>query len=329
MRVLVTGGTGFIGRHVVGALMERGDQVRVLVRGPSERLPDDVEALAGDVRDAVAVGRGVDGVDAVIHLAASLAVAGRQDPEMPTINGVGPAVVAARCRAAGVPMVHVSSVHALQGAPSEPPVSEASALAVDGRRLPYDHSKAIGQRAVLAEVALGLDARILNPVGVMGPGDLEPSPVGAALLQMARGEVPGLVAAGFWWVDVRDVRDAVLAALDRGTPGGRYLISGEHRTLSDLAWQVHACGGARPPRLVTPLWLAELSAPAAVLYARLMRRRALYSPDSVAVLRGHQRLDDSLTRRTLGLSPRPIDQSVADALDSFRQAGMLDAVARR
>lgn len=328
MRILVTGGTGFIGRHVVGALLARGDQVRVLARGASERLPADVEPIQGDVRDAAAVGRSVDGVDAVIHLAASIAVAGRRDTEMPTINGVGPAVVSALCRAARIPLVHVSSVHALQGAPHEPPVTEASALALEGKRLPYDRSKANGQQAVLAEVAQGLDARIVNPVGVMGPGDTEPSPVGAMLLQMARGELPSLVAAGFWWVDVRDVRDAVLAALDRGTSGACYLVSGEHRTFVSLARRVHACGGAPPPRLVAPLWLAALSAPAAVAYASALRRRALYSPDSVAVLRGHQRLDDSQTRRALGLSPRAIDQSVADALDGFRQAGLLDGVAR-
>ena len=328
MRILVTGGTGFVGRQVVEALQARGDQVRVLVRGDRDRLPADVEAIEGDVRDAVVVGRGVDGVDAVIHLAASIAVAGRRDTDMATINEVGPAVVAALCRAAGVRMVHVSSVHALQGLPTEPPVTEASGLALEGKRLAYDRSKARGQQAVLTEVAQGLDARIVNPVGVMGPGDTEPSPVGAMLLQMARGELPALVAAGFWWVDVRDVRDAVLAALDRGAPGARYLVSGEHRSIPDLARRVHACGGAAPPRIVTPIWLAALTAPGAVAYARWTGRRALYSPDSVAVLRCHQRLDDSQTRLALELSPRTIDQAVADALDSFRRAGMLDGIAR-
>lgn len=323
MRVLVTGATGFIGRPLVRALLERGDTVRAFVHATSDGLPDGVEAARGDVRDRAAVDAAVAGMDAVFHLAASLAVAGHDDPDMAAVNVGGTTHVAAACRAAGARLLHCSSVHALRGEDAEGPVTEKSALALDESRLPYDRSKAMAEAAVLAEVERGLDARIVNPVGVLGPDDLLPSPVGAMLLQLARGELPGLVDAGFWWVDVRDVVTGALRALDRPEPGVRYLLSSEYQGIPALAARVHEAGGARPPWLVSPLWVAGAAVPFATAWARLTGRRPLFSHDAIHTLRGHQRLDDSWTRATLGLSPRPVRESVTDTIASFRAAGRL------
>lgn len=322
MRVLVTGATGFCGRHLVRALLSRGDDVRALVRRDPSVLPAGVEAAPGDVRDEKAVKAAVDGVDAVVHLAASLPVAGHDDPEVDAVNVGGSTCVAAACRAAGARLLHVSSVHALRGGPRDGTVTERSALAVDGL-LAYDRSKALAEAAVLAEVERGLDARVINPVGVLGPDDARPSPVGTLLLQLARGELPGMVSGGFWWVDVRDVALAALRALERPERGARYLLSAEYLAIPAIARFVHEAGGARPPLLVAPLWLAGVTVPFAMGWARLTGRRPIYSHDAITTLHGHQQLDDGWTRAALGLAPRPVRESVSDAITSFRDAGLL------
>src|SRR5205814_3329159 len=103
------------------------------------------------------------------------------------------------------------------------PLDETRAHA-DHPRLPaYDRSKAAGEREVLAGVARGLDAVIVNPMGVLGPHDYRPSRMGEILLDMYHRRLPMIVRGGFNWVDVRDVVAGALAAEERGRRGERYL----------------------------------------------------------------------------------------------------------
>ena len=109
----------------------------------------------------------------------------------------------------------------------------------------YDRSKALGEEAVLEGIRQGLDAVILNPVGLIGPYDFEPSPTGELLLQLAHRTMPGMVKAGFYWVDVRDVCQAAIVAETMGQTGHRYILHGEYGLVTAFAQQVEAHTGSR------------------------------------------------------------------------------------
>ena len=186
--------------------------------------------------------------------------------------------------------------------------------------LAYDLSKAEGERRVLVETQFGLDAVILNPVGIIGPFDFQPSPAGEFLQQLIHRQLPGLVKAGYFWVDVRDVARAAVAAESRGRCGERYILYSQYATFQAIAgWVQEACG-TRPPRLVLPIWMAKIFAPAVVWYSRLRRVRPLVTPEAIEIVCCHQNIATEKASTELGFEPRPIRETVVDTVRWFQES---------
>lgn len=324
--VAVTGASGHLGATVVRALLARGDRVRVLILGDDDLglrgLP--VERVGGSVTDPAAVARLVDGVDRLYHLAALISIDPADDARVHATNVGGARTVVAACRAAGTPrLVHVSSIHALASAPEDRPVTEERPLA-EGPGLPaYDASKAAAEQIVRDAIADGLDAVILNPTGIIGPDDLRPSHMGEALLRMATGRMPALVSGAFDWVDARDVAAGILAAADRAPAGSRYLLGGHRASVAELAALADRATGRHHRRVVLPMWMARAAAPGAVLLARRLGQRPLFSPGSLHALRHHREVSHALAERELGYRPRPLAETVADTIASFIRDGRI------
>jgi len=207
--------------------------------------------------------------------------------------------------------------------PKSESIDESRALAITEEHLAYDRSKALAEEVVLAAVQQGLDAVILNPVGIIGPFDFEPSPMGELLLQLAHREMPGLVKAGFFWVDVRDVATASIAAEQRGRTGERYILHGEYGLVTSLAKQVQDVTGRRPPLFTAPLWLARLVAPGAEAWSRITGNRPLFTRESIQILACHQRIETQKAVQELGFHARPLSETVNDTLQWFKEAGHL------
>jgi dihydroflavonol-4-reductase len=326
MTTAVTGGAGHLGGHLVRALLARGDEVRALVHEDTRALDGlALERVDGSVLDAEAVGHLVAGAELVFHLAAIISTEAREDPRLFETNVRGPRIVAEAALAAGARrVVHVSSVHALSDFPLDEPMDEARAPSDGPRFLPYNRSKAAGEREVQAVIAQGLDAVIVNPTGVIGPLDYRMSRMGEVLRDLALGRMPGLVDGGYDFVDVRDVIAATLAAAERGRCGERYLLPGHWTHLADLAAMVEAAGGARAPRFTSPMWLARFGAPFATGWARLTGKRPKYTSASLEILRGNRRVLGDKAGRELGHAPRPAAESVGDILAWMGEAGHLD-----
>jgi dihydroflavonol-4-reductase len=322
--VLVTGGSGHIGTHLVPALLSQGRRVRALVHAHAGTLErHDVELVQGDVRDLDSLRRAMEGVEVVHHLAAKISIVGDPDGSVQAINVQGPANVAQAALEAGVRrFVHYSSCHAFDiNAPAER-VDESCAR--PGPDHPaYDRSKALGEEQVRARIEQGLDAVIVNPCGVLGPDDAEPSRAGRMLLDLATGDLPSLVEGGFNWVDVRDVVAGGLAAEERGRTGENYLLAGHWASAAMLAELVHAHGGKAPPWFTSPMWLARFGAPFVETFASLLGSEPLYTSEALHALRAVKDLSWDKAHRELGYTPRPTLESVRDALDSFREQGRL------
>src|SRR5262245_3655090 len=246
-RVVITGASGHIGANLVRALVERGIRPRVLVHDDRRALEGlDVETIAGDVLDPASLAAAFDAADIVYHLAARISIVGSDELQTRAVNVEGTRNVVKVClRARGGRLVHFSSIHALSTQPVDEPVDETRPLTGHAPAPHYDRSKADGEREVLAGVARGLDAVILNPTGVIGPHDYGPSHMGEVFLDLFHRRLPGLVVGGFDWVDARDVVAGALAAADRGRCGERYLLSGHRATIHELALLVEELTGRR------------------------------------------------------------------------------------
>ncbi len=329
MTVVVTGATGHIGTNLVRTLVERGEQVRVLVRdrtAPLAGLP--VEQVRGDLSDRASLERALAGAQIVYHLAAKISIVGDRDGKVRATNVDGTRNVALAAVAAGVRrMVHCSSVHAFN---LYTPDRRKGHVDEKWPRVPdlpphfaYDRSKAAGERALREVMAEGLDAVIVHPSGVVGPHDHGPSRMGQVLLDLYHRKLPSLIAGGFDFVDVRDVVAGLLAAAERGQSGENYLLTGHFITVPELADIAAQITGIRPPRLTSPIWLAKLGVPAMAVLGRLTKKEPLYTFESLAVLATECRFDPSKAIRDLGYRARPTFETVRDTYAWFETAGAL------
>ncbi len=316
---LVTGASGLVGNNLVRQLLELGRRVRVLVRDPNKESLRGlvVETFVGDILHPASLQPALAGVASVFHVAGSIAIDGRNDEQMRQINVEGTANVVDACLQNGVGrLVHFSSIHAFSHLPKDEAVDEHRQPALDTRvHLPYDASKAAGEQEVFAGIERGLDAVILNPVGIFGPHDYGPSPSGEFLLQLMHRKLPGLVQAGYFWVDVRDVAAAAVAAETSGRCGEKYILTGEYGTFKEIARWVQEFSGVRPPLLIVPLWIAKIVAPWVAWYSRLLGIRPLVTPEAIQIVDCHQKILTDKAAVELGFQARPLKETISDTVN--------------
>ncbi len=326
MRSLVTGGAGFIGSHVVRALLAAGDEVRVL-HLPGEPLANlrglEVERMAGDVTRPDECRVAVRGCERVFHLAAIYELWVPDAERMRAVNVDGTRNVLAAAAEAGVrKVVHTSSIAAFGGQGQDGRATEASAFRLEASGDPYVLTKREAHVLARAFASRGLDVTIVAPTAPIGPGDLRPTPTGRLLLAALRGPVALVPDVSANLGDVRDIARGHLLAAERGGRGESYLLGGDDVSMARLARIALAVAGLRRPvgRVPDPLLRA---AGAGLLWAsrRLTGRPPLLTPAAVATLRLGLRADCSRAFRELGLPRRPLEESVRDALRWFAEHG--------
>lgn len=312
--VAVTGASGHLGANLVRMLLAAGDGVRAITAEPADREPKalwglPVSRVQADITDLDQVRRAVEGADVLYHLAGWISVARKDSGRMWQVNHRGAQIVARAAREAAVGrMVHVSSVQTL--APSEV-IDETAPLAGEDAS-PYDLSKLAGERAVLDEVANGLDAVVVLPTAIIGPEDHGPSRAGRSLLKIWAGGLPLVTEGGHDWVDVRDVACGMIAAERFGTTGRRYLLGGGWNSLLDLARSAAALVGRPGPRATVPIGVAKAVAPLAEFAGRVAMREPWFTPAALHSLTHHRHVDHGLAAAELAYRPRPLAESLAD-----------------
>ena len=318
MRVFATGGTGFIGGHVVRQLSERGDDVVALVRSPAKgaALRElGCELVEGDLSDGDAIARGVAGADAVIHAGAvyKVGVPKSEHAAMLESNVAGTERVLDAALAAGVPRIVYVSTCGVFGDTHGKLVDEGYR-----RDVPYpseyERTKTLAHELAEERMAAGAPIVIVQPGGVYGPGDH--SEIGNVIEQTRTGKLPAKVfpEAGFMFCHVEDIAAGIVLALDKGEIGEAYVISGEQGTIGDLIDRVAALAGRKPPRFTMPGALLKLSAPLGPVIGPLLGfppnlRELIASTDGVTYW-----ASDTKARRELGFAPRGLDDGLRDTL---------------
>jgi len=325
--VLVTGASGFVGSALAKALAAEGNKVRTLVRRTSSRANLDlanVEVLEGDLRDARAVERATRGVRYVFHVAADYRL---WAPDRSTIisNNVDSTrtLLRAAKKAAVERLVHTSSVATLMpgevGAPADEsrPHNEASAIGA------YKRSKVACERLVLAMVADGLPAVIVNPSTPIGPRDRRPTPTGRLIIEAASGRMPAFVDTGLNLVHVEDVAAGHLLALRHGRIGERYILAGENLTLREILHVIARLVGRAPPRIRLPRTAMFPFAYAAEALAQLTGHEPFLTVDGLRMAKTHMYFSHAKAERELGFTARPAMAALADAIAWYRAQGMV------
>ncbi len=318
--VAVTGASGHIGANLVRALINQGRRVRVL-----EHLNNygyaglNVEVVKGDVCEIDSLNEFFNGVEIAYHLAAKIYLGNKKDSITEKVNIIGTKNVAQACLAKNVKrLIHFSSIHSLSPYPLNEIVDEKRPF-ISGQNAPcYDLSKAAGENEIQKAVKLGLDAVILNPCGVIGPNDFEPSAMGKLICDMKKKRFLFLCHGGFNWVDVRDVIHASLAAEKKGRMGERYLISGEWISLLKLAQIVSKYNLKRSFFYALPTDLANLLAYFVETYGNLTKTSPSFTSAAVQTLQHYRYINNEKAKNELGYFPRPIEETIKDTLAWYK-----------
>ncbi|HVS68683.1 MAG TPA: SDR family NAD(P)-dependent oxidoreductase [Mycobacteriales bacterium] len=335
MKVLVTGGTGFVGAHTVAALVTAGHDVRLLARRP-ERIATTLgelgvdttrlEVVQGDMVDADAVGRAVAGTDAVIHAAAVVAALDRKHAEQALHTNVdGTRTVLDAAIAAGCdPVVHVSSIAALFTPHVDlltvdlPPVVDAAN--------PYTRSKALADELARDRQASGAPVVIVYPGGVVGPrvGELcgDAAEGFASILRLG---FLSLTDGGINVIDARDLAAVLTATLTPGRGPRRYMAAGQLVMLPDILRMFRQATGRRIPSMPTPAAVYRVLGSLLDAIRRVVPFSTVFTAEAMELLTRPKDSDDSAVHQELDVHYREVAGTIEDGLRGLYAAGHLTA----
>lgn len=324
MKALVTGGTGFVGSHVVRILVEQGHSARVLHRKSSKL--DALEGLTyesaiGDILDSDALRTACEGCDWVFHVAA-VADYWRADKErMFEANIEGTRRVLEAAREAGVKRVVFTSSAAAVGLRADGEASdELAAFNLRQEHFPYGYSKVLAEAVAMEAVERGQEVVIVNPVIIMGPADLNVLSGEFVIKIKQLGLLVPVTSGGVAVTDVRDVARWQVAAAQHGRVGERYILGTENVAYPYWFALIAEIVGASRPRFRVPNFLLPTLANA----IDLLRRLGISLPvDGNQIRLGGKNIffDFSKTWEELGKPQIDMRQSVEDTYEWYRDHG--------
>ncbi|HSI82409.1 MAG: SDR family NAD(P)-dependent oxidoreductase [Candidatus Methylacidiphilales bacterium] len=335
-QALITGGTGFIGRHVVRRLARMGMPVRVLARRPESatRLfpqhAGSVEVIAGDLRDARDVARAAAGVESIYHIGGLYGFGPGPARDAETVNLDGTRHVMEAALLHHTPrVVHVSTAGVLRpcrqraGSDRQPPeMTEEDFPDQPGWGERYKRSKWMAERLALDYAAQGLPVIIASPTCPIGAEDEGPTPTGRIIKDFLGGRFPMVSRTGLNFLAVEDLAAGLIRAAERGVPGRRYILGGKNLWLREFLELTARITGRQAPGFSAP-WLLVLAAGLAGEAAGSLGLDAGGWSDRVCLetaltARRCQFFDTTRTQRELGWKPEiPLERAVREAVAWF------------
>jgi dihydroflavonol-4-reductase len=322
-RVLVTGGSGFVGRNLVMALAARGDRVRVLDLSAPRQSVSGVEYVEGSVADRAACDRALDGVETLYHMA-GIAHLWRPDKgDFDLANRRGTEIVLAAANARRIArIVHCSTESILlpRRRDADKEIDETVMPELDEMPGIYTRSKFLGERIALKAAREGMNLVVVNPTVPIGEGDHNMTPPAAMFDLFLSGRSPFFLDCILNFVDVRDAADGIVRAGDRGRSGERYILGGENVAMRDLLRTLERISGRKmPKRSVPPALALATGALSGWLADHVTHRPPAATREAVLLALRSAPFDSAKARRELGYRPRPIEQALTEVVQAFKR----------
>lgn len=332
---LITGGFGHLGSNLVSMLLDTDAEIRVFdVSESKEFAGTGVRLVTGDIRKEEDVKRLFEGLEGcrinVIHCAGIVSIASRYDQNVYDVNVIGTKNLVEASLAHHVSrFIYVSSVHAITEKQAGEVMSEIPFYEPDKVYGLYAKTKAEAGNYVLQAVGRGLNASIVNPSGMIGPGDIKIGHTTRLIVDYLRRRLTSGVRGGYDFVDVRDVCRGILQCVEKGECGESYILSGRFVSVKELLDTLHELTGQRKIRSYLPMWFIRPLAPLAELYYKLVHTKPLFTRYSLYTLRSNALFSHEKATRKLGYVPRDFRDTLCDTVKWVRDAGLVPLRHRR
>ena len=327
MKILVTGGSGYIGSAVVRELLSDGAKVKVLARktGDLRNLEDlDVELAHGDITDFHSIKSALRRCDRVFHLAAIYAIWLPDPKMMHWVNVQGTKNVLEACLQKKIKkVVYTSSVAALGAHGSGRPADESAGFNLWHTRDNYYISKFKAEQVALDYFQRGLPVVIVNPTNPCGPRDAAPTPNGQLIINIIKGKLPGYVDGGINVSDIADTAKGHVLAMEKGKPGEKYILGNTNVSVKEYFDLIAQTGGGKSPSMKIPKPAAVFSGYLYQLLAKITRKPPVTTAAWVRVGSEYSFWDSSKAIEELGMPQTPIRESIQGAVDWFKENGYL------
>ncbi len=326
-KILVTGGTGFVGSHVARRLCEEGFAVRALTRSTSSL--DALESLAletvqGDLRDVDSLRRAVSGCSSVFHVAADYRLWARDPRDLYRNNVDGTKNLLQVAAEANVErFVYTSTVGTLRFTEDGRPVAENDVATLHSLVGHYKRSKFLAEQVVLRYAADGFPVVIVSPSTPVGEGDRKPTATGKMILDFLLGRMPAYIDTGLNLVDVQDVAEGHLLAWRKGCAGERYILGGCNMSLREILESLASITGLPTPKIRLPHWAALVAGALDTGLASLLGRPPRIPLEAVKMARYKMYVSTEKARRELGYDPSPVEPALVRSVEWYRGNGYL------
>lgn len=324
MRAFVTGGTGFVGSHVVRSLLQEGYKVTALVRG-SSNLGNlrglEIDIVKGDLNDPH-IWKQMQGCNYLFHVAAHYSLWQKDRNLLYHDNVEGTRNILVAAQKAGIKRtIYTSSVAAIGVGKSGQIVDETHQSPVDKLVGDYKKSKFLAEQVAKEAVKQGQDIVIVNPSSPIGPLDIKPTPTGGIILRFLRRQMPAYVDTGLNFIDVRDVARGHLLALEKGKSGDRYILGNQNLSLKQLLEILSDITGLKAPQISVPAFLPLSVAWIEEKILAPIGKTPTVPIDGVRMAQQPMYYDASKAIRELSLPQSSVKVALKDAVDWFVSQG--------
>ncbi|MDP3981677.1 MAG: NAD-dependent epimerase/dehydratase family protein [Chlamydiota bacterium] len=325
---VVTGSTGFVGRHIVSKLLKTGEHVRVLVR-PESNLRNlaglNVDIARGDLRDIDSLRKALAGCHRLYHAAAEYTLWVRNPETLYQSNVEGTRNILQAAKDEGVErIVYTSTVGALATSRDGIPSQEETPVGLGDMISHYKKSKYLAQQEALKFAREGLPVIIVNPSTPIGSHDIKPTPTGQMIVDFLRGKMIGYLETGLNLIDVEDVAEGHLLAADKGRIGEMYILGHQNLYLKDIFAMISRLSGVAMPRFKMPYHVALGLGYINTVFSNYITHRPPVIPvDGVKMTRKLMFFDSSKAVRELGLPQHSVEEALAKAIAWFRENGYI------
>jgi len=326
MKAFVTGATGFVGSHVARVLVEKGAELRLLVRSSSnlKNIEDlKAERVIGDLCDPDSLEKAMLGCDAVFHVAADYRLWVRDPDQMYRANVEGTRGLLKTAKKSGVRRVVYTSSVATMGFTSNGHLAdEDSPVSLDNMIGPYKRSKFMAEQVAMEAGRTEMDVVTVNPTTPVGDRDIKPTPTGRIVVDFLKKKFPAYVDTGLNLVDVDECARGHIEAFEKGKSGERYILGGENLTLKQILDKLAAITGLPSPTIKVPYVVALATGVVdEVFTGRIMGKEPRATIDAVRMGKKKMFVISAKAERDLGWKQVPVDNALRRAVEWFRANG--------